>query len=137
MPPTVQPTQSHKNQKRQFDNFDFCDFRRSDVLPEPNFPARPDEFVGRRQHIAAFRQALQQGLSAGRTSSFAILGDWGIGKSSLLLKFATVCSDPAFAILPVFISASKDIHDYLRLAESLLDKFAEALLTVPNLTARL
>jgi len=33
------------------------------------------------------RQALQQGLQAGRTASFAILDDWGIGKSSLLLKF--------------------------------------------------
>src|SRR5437879_12275444 len=55
---------------------------------EPNFPVRPDEFVGRSHHIEAFREALQQGLTAGRTSSFAILGDWGIGKSSLLLKFA-------------------------------------------------
>ena len=137
MPPTVQPTQSHKKQKRQFDNFDFCDFRRSDVLPEPNFPARPDEFVGRRQHIEAFRYALQQGLAAGRTSSFAILGDWGIGKSSLLLKFAAVCSEPAFAILPVPFSASSDIHDYMRLAESLLDKFGDALLALPNLQARL
>src|SRR5207249_97415 len=137
MPPTVQPTQSHKKQKRQFDNFDFCDFRRSDVLPEPNFPARPDEFVGRRQHIEAFRYALQQGLAAGRTSSFAILGDWGIGKSSLLLKFAAVCSEPAFAILPVPFSASSDIHDYMRLAESLLDKFGDALLSLPNLQARL
>ena len=98
MPPTVRFNQSHKNQKRQFDNFDFCDFRRSDVLPEPNFPARPDEFVGRTRQIELFRQALRQGLAAGRTSSFAILGDWGIGKSSLLLKFAAVCSEPAFAI---------------------------------------
>jgi hypothetical protein len=137
MPPTVQPAQSHKNQKRQFDNFDFCDFRRSDVLPEPNFPAIPDEFIGRRQHIEAFRYALQQGLAAGRTSSFAILGDWGIGKSSLLLKFAAVCSEPAFAILPVPFSASSDIHDYMRLAESLLDKFGDALLALPNLQARL
>jgi hypothetical protein len=107
------------------------------MLPEPNFPVRPDEFVGRRFQIEAFRHALRQGLSAGRTSSFAILGDWGIGKSSLLLKFATVCSEPAFAMLPVFISASKDIHDYLRLSESFLDKFAEALLAIPNLQARL
>jgi hypothetical protein len=107
------------------------------MLPEPNFPVKPDEFIGRRQQIQVFRQALQQGLSTGRTSSFAILGDWGIGKSSLLLKFATVCTDPAFAMLPVFISASKDIHDYLRLAESLLDKFAEALMTVPNMQAHL
>ena len=50
------------------------------MRPEPNFPVRPDEFVGRSHHIEAFREALQQGLTAGRTSSFAILGDWGIGK---------------------------------------------------------
>jgi hypothetical protein len=107
------------------------------VLPESDFPARPDEFVGRTQQIEAFRQALRQGLAAGRTSSFANLGDWGIGKSSLLLKFAAVCSEPAFAILAVSFSASSDIHDYMRLVESLLDKFGDALLALPNLQARL
>jgi hypothetical protein len=107
------------------------------MRPEPNFPVRPDEFVGRSHHIEAFRKALQQGLTAGRTSSFAILGDWGIGKSSLLLKFAAVCAEPAFAFLPILFSASTDIHDYMRLAESLLDKFGDALLTMPNLEARL
>ena len=107
------------------------------MRPEPNFPVRPDEFVGRKQHIEAFREALQQGLTAGRTSSFAILGDWGIGKSSLLLKFAAVCAEPAFAFLPILFSASTDIHDYMRLAESLLDKFGDALLAMPNLEARL
>src|SRR5437588_5820933 len=65
------------------------------------------------------------------------VGDWGIGKSSLLLKTAAVCSEPAFAILPVPFSASSDIHDYMRLAESLLDKFGDALLALPNLQARL
>src|SRR6266550_2518087 len=105
--------------------------------PEPNFPVRPDEFVGRSHHIEAFREALRQGLMAGRTSSFAILGDWGIGKSSLLLKFAAVCAEPAFAFLPILFSASTDIHDYMRLAESLLDKFGDALLAMPNLEARL
>lgn len=107
------------------------------MVPEPNFPVKPDEFIGRRQQIEMFRRALQMGLSTGRTSSFAVLGEWGVGKSSLLLKFATVCAEPLFALLPVFISASKDVHDYLRLAESLLDKFADALMTVPNMQARL
>src|SRR5690348_15753400 len=107
------------------------------MLPEPNFPVKPDDFVGRTEQIEEFRRALQFGLVTGRTSSFAILGDWGVGKSSLLLKFATVCTEPAFAMLPVFISASKDIHDYLRLAESMLDKFVEALMAVPNLQTRL
>src|SRR5215475_2249323 len=107
------------------------------MLPEPNFPVKPDHFIGRTQQLEEFRQALQFGLAAGRTSSFAILGDWGIGKSSLLLKFATKCTEPAFAMLPVFISASKDIQDYLRFAESLLDKFAEALMTAPGIQTRL
>ena len=107
------------------------------MLPEPNFPVKPDEFVGRRQQIKVFREALRQGLAAGRTGSFAILGDWGIGKSSLLLKCAAVCAEPAFAFLPIPFSASTDIHDYMRLAESLLDKFGDALLAMPKLEARL
>jgi AAA ATPase-like protein len=107
------------------------------MLPEPNFPVRPDEFVGRRQQIEIFLQSLQQGLVTGRTASFAVLGDWGIGKSSLLLNFAALCSQPPFAMLPVFISVSTGIRDYLRLAETLLDKFADALLAVPKMQARL
>src|SRR5919197_4186601 len=106
------------------------------MLPEPNFPVRPDELVGRRPEIELFRQKLAQGLSAGRTGSFAILGDWGMGKSSLLLKFAALCADPAYSMLPVVVSGSKDIHDYHRLAEILLDKFAELLLTTANTRSR-
>lgn len=106
------------------------------MIPEPNFPAKPEDFVGRELQIESFRQALHKGLRTGRTASFAILGDWGVGKSSLLLKFANLCTEPAVNLLPVFMSVSKDIQDYLRLTESLLDKFAEALLTKPGLQAR-
>ena len=107
------------------------------MLPEPTFPVRPNEFVGRRSEIDEFREALRHGLAAGRTSSFAILGEWGIGKSSLLWKFADLCSEPTFAVLPVCLSASSNIHEYLRFAEILLDKFAEALLSHPNMQGRL
>jgi ABC-type branched-subunit amino acid transport system ATPase component len=99
------------------------------VLPEPNFPVRPDEFVGRQRQIEIFCQALQQGLQAGRTESFAILGDWGIGKSSLLLKFAALCSQSSFAILPVFISASSDVqgrHSQQRISEFVEQVFGES-----------
>jgi hypothetical protein len=106
------------------------------MLPEPNFPVRPEEFVGRRPQIDEFRRALQHGLSAGRTASFAVLGDWGMGKSSLLLKCAALCSDPSYCMLPVVVSASKDIHDYLRLVEILLDKFAQALRSTPSTRSR-
>src|SRR2546429_8847867 len=92
-------------------------------------------FIGRQAQIEIFCQALRQGLQAGRTPSFAILGDWGIGKSSLLLKFAALCTQPSVAILPVFILASTDVLDYLRLSENLLDKFTAALFAVPSLQA--
>jgi len=107
------------------------------MLPEPNFRVRPDEFVGRTREIDIFCQALQQGLVTGRTASFAILGDSGIGKSSLLLKLAALCSQSPFAMLPVSISLSTDIPDYLRLAEVLLNQFADVLLTAPKMQARL
>lgn len=107
------------------------------VLPEPNYPVSPDQFIGRKTHSEAFSLALQQGLSAGRISSFAVLGDWGIGKSSLLLKFAAICSDPKYGILPVLVPVSKDYGDYRRFAESLLDGLAEALATTSSLTTRL
>ena len=107
------------------------------MLPEPNFRVTPDEFVGRTQEIEILCQALQQGLVTGRTASFAILGDWGIGKSSLLLKLAALCSQSSFAMLPVFVSVSTDIPDYLRLAEVLLSQFADVLLTAPKMHARL
>jgi len=107
------------------------------MLPEPNFRVRPDEFVGRTREIDIFCQALQQGLVTGRTASFAILGDSGIGKSSLRLKLAALCSQSPFAMLPVSISLSTDIPDYLRLAEVLLNQFADVLLTSPKMQARL
>jgi AAA ATPase domain len=107
------------------------------VIPEPNFPARPDEFVGRNGHIEAFRQVLTQGLLTGRTPSLAVLGDWGVGKSSLLLKYFTLCSAPEYAMLPVFFSVSTELSDYKRFAQGLLDTFTHALEISGSLESRL
>jgi hypothetical protein len=35
------------------------------MLPEPNFPVRPDEFVGRKSEIEIFRQGAKSGLVNG------------------------------------------------------------------------
>ena len=70
------------------------------MLPEPNFPVKPGEFIGRHAHIDIFAEALRQSTITGRMASFAVLGDWGIGKSSLLLKLAATCSEPNFRMLP-------------------------------------
>jgi len=93
------------------------------VIPEPNFPVQPDEFVGRQPQIDAFRHTLRQGIATARTPSVAVLGDWGIGKSSLLMKYAAVCVEPEFNMLPVPFSVSKELGDYRRFAELLVDAF--------------
>lgn len=97
------------------------------MIPEPNFPAQPDEFVGRNTQVEAFQQVLAQGLLTGRTPSFAVLGDWGVGKSSLLLKYSAICSNPEYGMLPVFFSVSTELSDYKCFAEGLLDTFTRAL----------
>src|SRR4030095_4404459 len=112
-----------------------CDYEVA-VLPEPNFPVKPDEFIGRRVHLDTFADALQSSPATGRTASFAVLGDWGIGKSSLLLKLAAACSDSASRRLPVTLSVSKDISDYMKFAEALSDRLADALLASDLLGAR-
>ena len=107
------------------------------MIPKPNVPVRPGDFVGRKVQLEALRSILQQGLETGTTSSVAVLGDWGIGKSSLLLKFSAACSESGYRMLPVFLSVSSDLGDYLRFAQSLLDKLAATLATSSSLAARL
>jgi len=107
------------------------------VLPQPKFPASPARFIGRHIEIDSFRHALTEGISVGRTSSFAVLGDWGVGKSSLLLKFASICAEPSYGMLAVLVSVSTDLHNYLGLAESLLDKLSETLAATNSTGANL
>jgi hypothetical protein len=110
--------------------------RATTVVPEPNFPAQPNEFVGRDTQIEAFRQVLAQGLLTGRTPSCAVLGDWGVGKSSLLLKYSAIWSKPEHAMLPVFFSVSTELSDYKGFAECLLDTFTRALETSDSPTTQ-
>src|SRR5205807_7407296 len=88
------------------------------VLPEPNFPAKPDQFIGRYPQIQAFEEALRQSAVTRRMPSFAVLGDWGIGKSSLLVKFAAISARPEHRFLPVSLSVGTDVADHRRFAEN-------------------
>src|SRR5438132_2071401 len=106
------------------------------MLPEPNFPVSPQEFVGRKAHLDEFTEALRYSALTGRMASFAVLGDWGIGKSSLLFKLAASCADSNFRMLPVTLSLSNDISDYMKFAEALCDRLAHALLASDSLATR-
>ena len=107
------------------------------MLPEPNYPARPEQFIGRRDQIEAFEEALRYGTVTRRMASFAVLGDWGIGKSSLLLKFASILARSEHKILPVSLSVGTDFGDYHNLAENLLDKLAKTLATSESIVDRI
>jgi hypothetical protein len=80
---------------------------------------------------------LAHGQLAGRTPSFAVLGDWGVGKSSLLFKYLAICSGQEYAMLPVFFSVSTELADYRHFAEGLLDTFTLALETSGSLETKL
>jgi hypothetical protein len=107
------------------------------MLPEPNYPARPQQFIGRRDQIEAFEEALRYTTVTRRMASFAVLGDWGIGKSSLLLKFASILARSEHKILPVSLSVRTDFGDYRNLAERLLDKLAKTLATSESIVDRI
>ena len=107
------------------------------MLPEPNYPARPQQFIGRRDQIEAFEEALRYSTVARRMASFAVLGDWGIGKSSLLLKFASILARSEQKILPVSLSVGTDFGNYRNLAESLLDKLVKTLATSESIVDRI
>ena len=47
------------------------------MLPEPNYPARPEQFIGRRDQIEAFEEALRYSTVTRRMASFAVLGERG------------------------------------------------------------
>ena len=104
------------------------------MLPEPNFPVKPNEFIGRHVYLDAFAEALEYSKTTGRMASFAVLGDWGIGKSSLLLKLAAASSDSR--MLPVSLSVKKDITDYMTFAEALCDRLAHTLLASDSFATR-
>ena len=78
------------------------------MLPEPSFPAKPNDFIGRTREIESFRAALRQSLATQRMPSFAVLGNWGIGKSSLLFKLADCCSHAEPRMLSVHFSVSQE-----------------------------
>jgi Holliday junction resolvasome RuvABC ATP-dependent DNA helicase subunit len=58
----------------------------------PQYPADPEYFSNRRQHLAYFTQAIINSakIRPPAPSNFIVLGDWGIGKTSLIYKMKEV-----------------------------------------------
>lgn len=61
----------------------------------PTFPVNPEYFVNRVEVIDSFRTAVGRSVKTRLPTpdNIAILGEWGLGKSSLLRKFETLCAE--------------------------------------------
>ncbi|MEW6528840.1 MAG: ATP-binding protein [Candidatus Micrarchaeota archaeon] len=59
----------------------------------PSFPVNPEYFVNRTEVINSFRIAVERSVKTAYPTpdNIAILGDWGVGKSSVLRKFEWLC----------------------------------------------
>lgn len=106
------------------------------IFFEPNLPIRPAFFVGREEEIRRFRMNAEAGLYSGRTASSAILGEWGIGKSSLLLKFLSILQQEYRDSIGVDMTISEGLANFYMFAQSLLDSFYLRLSKGSNLTKK-
>ncbi len=75
----------------------------------PNYPADIRYFANRKRELAWFEEGVIPSLhpSSSGPWNIAILGPWGIGKTSLANRFMHSCRQAPFDIFPVFISCSR------------------------------
>src|SRR5208337_518286 len=71
----------------------------------PGLPIDPKQFVGRKEEIRLFQQSLEQ-CSYGNPQNLAIMGERGIGKSSLLRKFESIVKDQNCLVVRRHVDAS-------------------------------
>jgi hypothetical protein len=86
---------------------------------EMNIPGRLNGIVSRQTPPRFFRVVPRYRATRGRIASFGRHGDSGIGLSSRSLKLAATCADPNYEKLPVTVSISNDISDYMKFSERL------------------
>ena len=63
----------------------------------PAFPVSPENFAGRKQILETMREAFQYTVHA-RAINIAVVGEWGIGKTALLLKAQEISKNEYGAI---------------------------------------
>ncbi|ODS38376.1 MAG: hypothetical protein A7316_08180 [Candidatus Altiarchaeales archaeon WOR_SM1_86-2] len=88
---------------------------------DPRQPTEPEFFIGREEYIEKFNKNMERTLYGKKPTSFAILGEWGVGKSSLLLKLKANI-DKNKNVITTRISIGSDIPDYYAFCQLLVDK---------------
>lgn len=95
----------------------------------PYFPAAPPLFANRRRELGFYREGLAQGLHPRGPGPWnvALLGPWGIGKTSLLRQFALLTNDATPPALSVVVTITSGMKGLEGLTADLLSRIGAAL----------
>jgi hypothetical protein len=105
----------------------------------PYFPADSRIFANRGKEQRFFIQGLRQGLHPKGPGPWnvALLGPWGIGKTSLLRRFAGITSDFDRPAVPISLTVTSGLESMDAFIFLLLDHVKEILLSRRNWPARI
>jgi len=86
----------------------------------------PKVFVGREKEIEFFKKKLEQ-ARAGRCDHFLVLGDWGVGKTSLLKRFKEIAQEERILTSLVTINEFQESSTFLDGVKVLLEQIPRKL----------
>lgn len=95
----------------------------------PNHPASDRFFANRRRELAWIQQFLLPSLSAegAGPENLAILGPWGIGKSSLAHRIRSLAPGADVPVVPVYFACTRGYGTLVAFAEALVTAVANEL----------
>ena len=88
---------------------------------KPKNPFRPGSgifppyFAGRKKEEDIFKKKLDSAINSNFIQHVAIIGGWGIGKTSLLLKFKEIAKDSNCQILPIQLYSMTEPRNFVEL----------------------
>ncbi len=104
----------------------------------PRYPIDPEFFANRKKEIERFERDLKRTLDSKLPENVAILGDWGIGKSSLAYRFAHISANKEGArILSTGLSIPRTIRSMDEFCFLLLNKLNQDIASSENITNKL
>ncbi len=104
----------------------------------PKYPMDPEFFANRKEEIKRFERDLKRTLDSKLPENIAILGDWGVGKSSLAYKLAHLAANTKGAkILSTGIGVPRTIKSMDDMCFLLLYKLNQDIASSMNITNKL
>jgi hypothetical protein len=106
------------------------------------FPVNPKYFANRTFELASFRRAFENSLniSPPRPENLAIVGNWGVGKTSILTKFMNIVNieyADKIKTLCVKVSLPSIIKDMREFVADCIDKIYDSIIAEEKLSTKI